>query len=93
MKTLQLNLKAIYFNEIKSGEKKYEYRLMTPYWEKRLVNKEYVNIVLKSGYPKKDDVEKHITRPWLGYEIQKLTHSHFGEEEVTVFAIKVNNMV
>lgn len=90
MKTLTLNLKAIYFDEIKSEKKLFEYRLMTPYWKKRLLNKDYDNIVLKSGYPAKENTEKHLTRVWNGYEIQKITHPHFGTEEVTVFAIKVN---
>lgn len=90
MKILQLNLKGIYFDEIKSGLKKYEYRLITPYWEKRLINKDYDNIIIKYGYPKKSDMDKQLSRPWKGYVIQKITHPHFGEKEVTVFAILVN---
>lgn len=35
-KTLTLPLKAEYFNAIKSGEKVEEYRLCTPYWQRRL---------------------------------------------------------
>jgi hypothetical protein len=89
-KKLTLNLKDVYFQEIKSGVKKYEYRLLTPYWEKRLINKFYEEIILKSGYPKKDNMEKQIVRPWLGYEIQTINHPHFGVNAVKVFAILVN---
>nr|DAH27357.1 MAG TPA: activating signal cointegrator [Bacteriophage sp.] len=34
--TLKLVLTDHWFEEIKSGRKKYEYRKATPYWEKRL---------------------------------------------------------
>lgn len=90
MKNLNLNLKKIYFDEIKNGTKEFEYRLVTPYWKKRLENKEYDQIIIKCGYPKKGDLDKEVIRLWKGYEIQKLRHIHFGENEVEVFAIKVN---
>lgn len=38
MKTLQLTLKAQYFNEILSGAKKEEYREVKWYWARRLLN-------------------------------------------------------
>ena len=37
MKALRLVLTDHWFEEIKSGRKKSEYRLATPYWEKRLL--------------------------------------------------------
>lgn len=64
---------------------------MTDYWKKRLLNKNYDTIILKSGYPSKNNTEKYLEREWKGYEIQKITHPHFGLEEVIVFAIIVNN--
>lgn len=90
MKPLHLNLKDIYFQEIKSGIKIFEYRLATPYWEKRLVGREYSAIVVKSGYPSRSDLSRQIIRPWLGYEIHTINHPHFGGEPVEVFAIRVN---
>lgn len=33
---VNLHLKKKWFDKIKSGQKKHEYRLATPYWEKRL---------------------------------------------------------
>jgi hypothetical protein len=89
-KVLHLNLKAEYFNGIKSGAKIYEYRLQKAYWMRRLELKKWDYILIKSGYPKKDDAEKIILRPWLGYELQTITHPHFGNAPVKVFAIRVN---
>ncbi len=87
---LHLNLKGEYFDQIKSGEKLYEYRLTTEYWEKRLENREYKNIYIKRGYPKKDDKKNIITRPWKGFLKTHLKHEHFGDELVNVYAIIVN---
>ena len=39
MKTLHLNLKAKWYDMIKSGIKKEEYREIKPFWEKRLFEK------------------------------------------------------
>lgn len=90
MRTLTLPLKAKYFNEIKSEEKAREFRLTTDYWRKRLEGREYDRIVLTLGYPKADDHEKRLERPWRGYEVTTITHEHFGGKPVEVFAIVVN---
>lgn len=89
-RVLTLPLKGIYFDQIKSGEKEYEFREVTPYWKKRLENREYDKIVLTRGYPKRDDAERRIERPWRGYEITRILHEHFGSNWAFVFAIKVN---
>jgi len=86
-KILHINLKTQYFNEIKQGTKVFEYRLKNDYWTKRLVNKEYDEIHLKLGYPKADDKNKIIIVPFLGYEVQKITHKEFGASAVEVFAL------
>ena len=90
VKTLHLNLKGCYFDQIKSGEKKYEYRLFNEFWIKRLLMKRYDKIVIKRGYPRSDDKERIIERPWLGYHRETIQHEHFGPEPVEVFAIRVN---
>jgi ASC-1-like (ASCH) protein len=36
MKTLHLSLKREYFEAIRAGTKTEEYRLCTPYWQRRL---------------------------------------------------------
>lgn len=35
-RTLTVPVKGIYFDQIKVGAKPFEYRLRTPYWERRL---------------------------------------------------------
>ncbi|WP_148716453.1 ASCH domain-containing protein [Chitinolyticbacter meiyuanensis] len=90
MTTLVLPLKAIYFNQIKDGTKDEEYRLMTPYWCKRLEDRTYDRIVLQLGYPAQSDLARRLVRPWRGYTIKTITHPHFGPDPVGVFAIKVN---
>lgn len=91
MADLVLPLKGIYFDQIKAGTKTEEYRLCTPYWQKRLASPFglYDRIVLTRGYPKRDDHERRLVRPWQGYSIKSITHPHFGPEPVTVYAITV----
>lgn len=87
---LHLNLKGIYFDDIAAGTKPWEYRLTTSYWRKRLEGRKYDGVVIKKGYPTKDDRSRMLERPWLGYELQTITHPHFGPDPVEVFAIRVN---
>ena len=90
MKILHLNLKAIYFDQIKSGEKKFEYRQKTSYWTRRIEGHHYGNIAIKSGYPKVGDSHRIIIRPWRSYEIQTILHPHFGADPVEVYALRAN---
>lgn len=89
MKILTLNLKREYFEQIKSGIKTEEYRLCTPYWQKRLENKNYDKVVIKLGYPKNSEIEKIMEFTWKGYKKRKITHKHFGNDPVKVYAIKL----
>ena len=92
MTDLIIPLKGIYFDQIASGEKLEEYRLVTGYWIKRLRNRVYDRVILTRGYPEGGGVEgvTRLTREWRGYEIQALQHEHFGPRHVTVFAIDVS---
>src|SRR5258708_591379 len=78
--TLTLSLKREYFDAIKNGEKPEEYRLDTPYWRKRLYMRHYGRIVLTLGYPRADDHERRIIKPWRGYVERTIQHPHFGPE-------------
>lgn len=89
MADLHLPLKGEYFDQIKAGDKEFEYRQNTPYWRKRLRNRQYDNIVLTRGYPKRDDRERRMVLPFKGYHTEVITHPHFGAEPVEVFAIDV----
>lgn len=87
MKTLHLNLKTEYFDQIKAGIKKLEFRLVTEFWKKRLEGREYDNILIKKGYPNKTDIDRIMEFKWSGAIKQKLTHPHFGDDAVEVYAI------
>lgn len=93
MKILHLNLKKKWWDEINAGQKKYEYRVFNNFWEKRLKNKEFDIILIKLGYPKKDDLSKIIAFKWEGYEIQYLKHEEFENKEQKVFAINLKKRV
>lgn len=88
-KTLHLSLKKEYFDAIKAGTKPLEYRLVTPYWEKRLIGREYEQIVLTLGYPPAFDTDRRLTLPYQGYKMTNILHPHFGTWPVDVFAIDV----
>jgi hypothetical protein len=90
MNDLCLNLKGEYFDEISSLDKKWEFRLYNEYWKNRLIGKKFARIVLKRGYPRKDDMSRQLIRPWQSYVVKMITHPHFGPDPVRVFAIKVN---
>ena len=92
VRVLTLNLKAIYYVDIITGKKDYEYRLYTDYWKKRLVGREYDCMVICLGYPKKDDWDRKKIFPYSGYEIQTINHPHFGPDDVEVFAIKIGQV-
>ena len=72
------------------GTKKFEYRLYNEFWRKRIEGKGFDQIRLTLGYPQKQNLKRTIVKPWLGYEIKTITHEHFGDEPVKVFAIRVN---
>lgn len=87
---LHLPLKTEYFDAIRAGKKLKEYRLRNNYWRKRLEGKEYDNIILTKGYPPRDDQHRRIKRKWNGCTIETITHPHFGQDPVEVYAIDVS---
>jgi hypothetical protein len=87
MKTIKFHVKQIYFEQILLGEKKYEYRLRTPYWKKLLEGRTYDQVLIQLGYPPRGDTTSTLTFPWKGYELQTITHPHFGTNPVEVYAI------
>jgi hypothetical protein len=88
---LILPLKRVYFEQIKAGVKPYEFRLTTPFWQRRIEGRTYRNVILTLGYPKGGGIEgeTRLTRKWNGYEVRKLAHDHFGPELVHVYSIDV----
>lgn len=89
-RNLQLAVNGEYFDAMKSGEKIEEYRLVNAYWGKRLFGRDYDRLIITRGYPRKDDASRRIDIPYDGFEIKTITHPHFGDKPVKVYAIKVN---
>lgn len=92
-RVLNLNLKREYFEQIRDSAKTEEYRLVTPYWSKRLARQSYDEIHIMMGYPKKGDTSRTIVRAWWGVKVKTITHPHFGGRPVQVFAIDVTRRV
>jgi hypothetical protein len=86
---LVLHLKREYWEAIRDGSKHEEYRLRTPYWERRLRNKEFSRVVLMLGYPRSGDDSRALHRKWTGCRETTITHPLLGEA-VPVFAIDVS---
>lgn len=91
-KSLIIPVNGVYFDQIKAGEKTEEYRLITPYWGRRLVCRNYNAVVMTRGYPKGGGVEgvTRLTRKWKGWKVKTITHPHFGGDPVQVYAIDVS---
>lgn len=86
---LVLPVKRIYFEQIASGEKPEEFRLANAFWAKRLEGKQFSSVIVTLGYPKKADTARRLVFPWRGLTKKTITHDHFGQMPVDVYAIKV----
>ena len=82
---LHLHVKTEYFNAIKSGEKRHEYRLANAYWAKRLDGRSYDAVVIYNAY--KPGAENRMEFPWSTPQVITRTHPHFGPDPVQVYAI------
>ena len=89
MADLVIPLKAEYFNAIRDGQKVEEFRERTPYWRRRLEGRTFDRVVLTLGYPPAGDTSRRLVREWRGYRETTITHPHFGDKPVDVFAIDV----
>jgi hypothetical protein len=91
MADLHIPIKGEYFDQIRNGTKTEEYRLRNDYWERRLRGRVFERVILTRGYPKGGGVEDEtrLTLPWRGYREKTITHPHFGDEPVPVYAIAV----
>jgi hypothetical protein len=89
MPDLVLAVKREYFEQMRDRTKLAEYRLVTPFWKKRLEGRPYANVVITLGYPKKGDLDRTLVFPYRGYKEEVLQHPHFGSSPVRVFAIPV----
>lgn len=92
MADLVLHLKREYFDQVASGAKVEEYRLVNPYWSKRLEGRRYKFVVLLCGYPPRGDYKRRIVRSWKGYVRKTITHKEFGDSPVEVYAISLAHL-
>lgn len=83
---LTLHLKTQYFDQIKAGTKTVEYRLKTPYWEKRL-RTPHTHVEICKGYPKRGDQTRRLLKCIKYVLVETITHPEFGDLPVEVFAI------
>ena len=92
MSVLHLHVRRKWFDMIRLGIKRYEFRKVKPYWRKRLVGREYDRIEIRCGYPKGTETGDDVllVRKWKGVQITELSgHEEFGPGQVSVFAIDV----
>jgi len=78
------------FNEIKSGNKNFEFIFANKYWKKRIKNKKYSNLVIVSEQPKKIDSDHTLIMPYLGYEKQVIPRKLFDKNPVKFFVIRIS---
>lgn len=88
MKILKLTIKKKWFDLIKSGEKKIEYREYKQYWITRIVDKNYDVIEFKNGYKKNSP---KILLEYKGYEIIDMQKTPIGC--IRQFAIKLGKII
>lgn len=85
--TLTLHVRKRWFDEIKSGSKKFEYRLVTDYWAKRLEGRKYNFVVVCLGYPARGDKSRRLTFWWRGASKTVISSPEWGDIERDVYAI------
>lgn len=59
---IHLVLKGKWYDMIKSGEKKEEYREITDYWRKRLEGESIYNVIFHRGYTNKETMAFGVLR-------------------------------
>ena len=90
MRVLTIPVKGVYFDAIVDGSKPEEFRLVTPYWAKRLEGRNYDAVEMTKGYPPAGDSSRRAKRQWRGFHRKTITHPHFGADPVEVYAIDVS---
>lgn len=88
-KSLHLVVTKKWFDLIKSGQKKEEYRVVKPFWEKRL-KKEYHSILFQLGYSKNAPKMKI---EYKGLETREIISEHFGIFPVNCYVLKLGEII
>lgn len=90
---LVLRVTRKYWEQMRDGVKRREYRRVNPYWERRLVGRKYAEVWIWMGYPPASDTSKLLRFVWRGFHRETITHPHFGADPVEVFSIDVSMRV
>jgi len=83
-------IKQIYFDHIYLGSKTKEFRALTKYWTDRLKRHQYDTITFQAGYKKNSP---RLTVKFIGYDIETITHEHFGNVPTEVYAIGIGDFI
>lgn len=87
---LNLTIKKHWFDMIKSGKKKEEYRDIKQYWIDRLDGKKYDYVVFKNGY---SDTAPSIKVECLGIEKKNANPDWCGGDSSVYYAIKLGSII
>lgn len=90
MKILHLTLKKKWFDLIASGEKKEEYRVVKPYWTKRLFHRDYDAIQFRNGY--RPDSPTMLVE-YLGYTTGWGGNESWGAEGAEYYRLKLGRIL
>lgn len=80
MTTLVLNVKKKWFELVKSGKKKIEYREIKDYWTKRL-KKDYDDILYVVGYPSDYTSDNSMRFIYSGYSITSINSDEVSYDD------------
>lgn len=72
MATLHLNLTRRWFDMVQSGEKREEYRDLTPFWKKRIIDAKFDTVTFSNGYS--------TTRPQIVFAVRYISIGRGREE-------------
>lgn len=92
-KRLVLHVRKEYFDLIRLGDKRYEYRKYSPYWRKRLHDVSYDVVEICLGYPTAGDDSRRMLFRWKGWSKKVLLHKEFGPVPQQVYAIDLTEML
>lgn len=85
LNTVHLILRKKWYDMISSGQKREEYRAITPYWTKRLMVKHYDTVTFHYGYTNRTmtytiiDITEGIGVPQWGAENERVYIIRLGE--------------
>jgi hypothetical protein len=90
MNILFLTIKKQWFDMIKTGEKKEEYRDIKPYFDRKLVGKKYDAVLFQNGYAPDSP---RLLIEYKGYEKKRARPEWSGGFDGLCYAIKLGSVI